>query len=185
MRTAFLSFSLLAAMAFFTAAVGCSESSQTPPARADGAPPSTGHNNHDEHSHPMKGPHGGHIIELGGKGEYHAELVEDEAKEKVTIYILGEQCKNEVPIEQQSIDMNLTIDGTPKTFKLSAVDAANGKASRFDAVDKQLFHALHDHPNAQGRLGLTIAGKPYVGKIEHHEHDHDDHGHDEHGHDGH
>ncbi len=135
-----------------------------------------GHGHEDEH----QGPHDGHVIELGRNHEFHAEVVENEEAGMVTVYILDKKMK-ELAIDQATIVMNLKFDGKGKTFELTAVDASDGKASRFDATDRSLFEALHEH-EATGKIRVTINGDPYSGEVEHHHHDeHDDHDeHDEH-----
>jgi hypothetical protein len=129
------------------------------------------HAGHD-HANEHKGPHDGHVIELGRSHEFHAELVDDEKAETLTVYILGKDLK-ELPIEAASITMNLMVDGQPKTFELAGATA--DKSSQFNAADKSLFEALHVH-EATGKVRITIGGTPYSGDVEHHHHgdDHDD-----------
>src|SRR3712207_2284723 len=54
------------------------------------------------HEHGEKGPHGGQLIELG-KGDYHAELVHDDAAQRITIYVLDEKAAKPVPIKQKEL----------------------------------------------------------------------------------
>ena len=143
---------------------GCESTTSKTPAEISDSPPSDDHD--DEH----EGPHHGHVIELGRKHEYHAELVDDDEQESVTVYILDKNLK-ELPIDAKSITMNLTDLGVPKTFELAPVDASGGMTSRFDGTDKSLFVALHKH-EATGKLNVTINGTPYSGAVEHHDHDH-------------
>ncbi len=131
-----------------------------------GTPAAEGGHDHD---HASEGPHGGHLIELGGE-EYHAELLHDDATGKVTVYILNGAAKEEVAIDAATMTLNMVVDGKPSQFSLSAV-GGSGQASQFEITDNALLEAL-DHEGATGRLNVTISGKPYVGKIEHHEHDH-------------
>ncbi len=135
------------------------------------------HDGHD-HSAEHEGPHGGHVIELGLNHQYHAELVENEDAHAVTVYMLDKDMK-ELTIDQATITMNLMVDGKAQSYELAAAGVAGGKASQFNAADKSLFEALHEH-EASGKLRVTIDGTPYSGEVEHHHHE----GHDEHdGHD--
>ncbi|QGJ72212.1 Hypothetical protein PBC10988_39300 [Planctomycetales bacterium 10988] len=139
------------------------------------------HDDHD-HAHPSEGPHHGELIELGNE-EYHAELVLDEEKGTVTVYILDGSASEAVPIEATEITINAKHDGKPEQFKLSASADENdpeGKSSRFVSESSELLTHLHEE-EAEPRLVLTIEGKSYRGEVAHdhgHNHDHD-HDHEE------
>ncbi len=135
------------------------------------------HGDHGHGDHGHEGPHGGHLIELGRSHEFHAELVENDQDESITIYILDGKMK-EMPIEQAAVTLNLTVDGSGQSFQLAAVESQDAKASQFKASTKEPFEALHEH-GATGKLNVTINGTSYTGKVEHEEHDHDhgDHNH--------
>ena len=128
------------------------------------------------HAHPDEGPHHGHLIELGQE-EFHAELLHDDKSEKVTIYVLDSSATKEVKISDTEMSLNAVVGGQPKQFKLLAVDSGDGGASQFEIVDKELLEALEHGESTNARLSLSIAGKPYTGKIEHHAHDDHDHQH--------
>jgi hypothetical protein len=134
----------------------------------DGHDHSTG-----EHSH--IGPHNGQLIELGSKDEFHAEMLHDDANHRVTIYILDGRAKENVPISQSELVINMVSGGAPKQYKLAAVTQANelpNMASCFQLEDESLCEAL-DGTDAKGRLAVDINGKQFVGEIEHHDdHDH-------------
>ncbi len=122
---------------------------------------------HEEHSH--EGPHGGHLIEL--EEAYHAELVDKHEGHQITIYILDAQVKDAVAIEAADVTIKLFADGKQRQFQLPASPVesdADGKASRFELQDEELFDLLHDN---KARLYVTAGGKEYVGDIEHHDHD--------------
>jgi hypothetical protein len=125
----------------------------------------------DEHDHPSEGPHGGHLIELGHE-EYHAELVEDERANKITIYLLDSDAKGAVPVDAQDLTINATVGGKPRQFKLPAApqqgDSA-GTASRFELADEELFEAI-EHAESKARLAVTINEKQYTGNLAHEEH---------------
>lgn len=165
------------------ALTGCGTS--TPPADPPATPAGTsehtegdghdrGEKGHDEaaHAHPSKGPHHGHLIELG-QGEYHAELTHDDATKTVTVYLLDKEAKASVAIADAEIALNLVVDGQPLQAKLAANPQEgdpSGQSSRFTITDEVVLEA-HDAPRTTGRLNVTIAGKAYTGSVEHHEHD--------------
>src|SRR5690242_18148959 len=80
----------------------------SPVAKTDG--PQDHHE--EEHAHPDEGPHDGHLIELGQE-EYHAELVHDDASSTVTLYVLDSTARSAVAIEEETVKLNLVVDGKP------------------------------------------------------------------------
>jgi hypothetical protein len=128
----------------------------------------------EEHEHPEVGPHKGALIELGDE-EYHAELVLDEDKDIVTIYLLDSAAKDAVTSEAKEIMINLKHDGKGAQFKLKAQPQKadpEGKASRYSAKSHDLMHGIHGK-DAKPQLALTIKGKKFSGKIEPDAHDHE------------
>lgn len=125
--------------------------------------------------HSDLGPRGGQLIELGTNEAFHAELLHDEGTHRVTVYILDGKAKDNVPISQPELLVNIVSGGNPKQFKLAAVSQPNERenmTSRFHAECEELCTAL-DAANCKGRLAVNINGKQYVGEIEHHEgHEH-------------
>ena len=193
MRIPGLTLSLVAVMSF--AIVGCGDTSKKDETKdSKKASSKKNHDDHDHkkdghdhdddhagHGHPSKGPHHGSLIELGDH-EYHAELLHDDATKAVTIYILDKSAKKEFAIAGDSVTLNLVVDKKPMQFKLATKlgeGDTEGKSSRFEIVDEKLVEALHGKTTS-GRLNVTIKDKPYVGKIEHH--NHEDHGHGDHDH---
>ncbi len=126
------------------------------------------------HAHPSEGPHHGHLIELGAE-EYHGELLHDDAAGTVTIYILDKLATTEVAVPQDAVTLNLMVNGAPQQFPMTAMNPVDSKASHFQIVNKEALEAL-ENGETKGRLNVTIEGKPYIGVIEHHEHE-DDHKH--------
>ena len=195
------SLTLLSMAAFVLS--GCTDApdatTTTPPTTGAGSQTDDGHS-HGGHSHPSEGPHGGDLIELGNE-EYHAELVHphdhdddshstgpdgDHAHAGVEVYILDSSAKNVVPIEAADITLNLSHDGKPEQFKLSARPSGNdpeGKSSRFASDDKELMEHMHEEKHVTGTLVLQINGKSYRGELSH-KHD-DDHAHGSHSHGSH
>jgi hypothetical protein len=171
-------FSVALALGALVAWVGCGGGNAAPP---NALPPSaeTGHTEGDghvhapgeAHAHPSEGPHHGHLIELGEE-EYHAELTHDDATKTVTVYLLDKEAKAPVAIADPEIMLNLVVDGQPTQVVLAAAaqegDPA-GQSSRFSITDEKVLEAL-EAPKTAGRLNVTIAGKPYVGEVVHHEH---------------
>lgn len=129
-----------------------------------------------DHGHASQGPHKGALIELGEE-EYHGEIVVDEKAHVVTVYVLGSNAKDAVPIEATEVVINLKHGDKPEQFKLKSAPQKTdpkGKSSRFSLKDDELVHDL-DH--AQAQLRIKIAGKSFVGKIVLDDHEHADHDH--------
>lgn len=122
----------------------------------------------DVHDHPTEGPHHGDLVELGNE-EYHAEIVHGDGGE-VMVYILDSKATTAVPIDATEVVINLSHDGNAEQFKLpAAADSGDpaGKSSRFTLKDEELASDL-DAEGTAAKLVITIDGKPYSGKIEHH-----------------
>ena len=125
--------------------------------------------------HPDHGPHEGELIELGKDHKYHAELIHDEKKGTVTIYLLGGvkdgKVEDPIYIESKEVVINLKHDGKPEQFKLKGVaddnpKAPEGKFSKFVSEEKELTEDL-DRKGAEPHLVVTIEGKSYSGSLEH------------------
>jgi hypothetical protein len=173
--------------------IGCSTNPDEPSNRIveDTPPPLVsgvdggGHEGHDHSDgtcdgHPTKGPHGGHLIELGNEA-YHAELLHDEDLHNVTIYLLDSSAEQPMGAPLEEITLQLFRDGDFVQYALKAVAAptnTSGTASQFEIVDEALCDALCHEDGLKGRLQVTLNGKAYTGTIEHTGHD----GHDEDGH---
>ena len=128
------------------------------------------------HDHAAHGPHHGDLLEIG-KEEYHAEVVVDEAKKQLVVYLLDKEVKAYVAIDAQFVAVNLLLNGKPVQIKLKAAPQPvdqKGFSSCFGAVSPELIDALHN-PKSQPRLALNIRNKSYSVKIAH---DHDHAGHD-------
>jgi hypothetical protein len=120
------------------------------------------------HTHPAEGPHGGHLIELGGE-QYHAELLHEGATNTVTVHILDTTGKQEVAIDDPEIVLQLFKSGEFLSYRLRPAGAA-GSSSEFSLADGQLCDLLQHSEEIRGRLSVTISGQDYVGMIEHHAH---------------
>lgn len=159
------------------ALTGCPQGEQKP-AATDSPSPSKATDAHDHHHlHPTEGPHHGELIELGNEN-YHAELLHSDAE--VTIYILDGAAKTAVPIDSESIAINLLHDGSPEQYTLEASPVEGdpkGRSSRFVSSDSNLMTRL-DEEHQEFRLVVTIEGKSYNGRFEHSHADHGDHDHD-------
>jgi hypothetical protein len=146
--------------------VGCSSQSAPPLAEAE----------HDEHAHESGGPHGGAIIELG---EFHGELVHDDAAGTVTVYVLDGAAAENVPVDAKEAVINITREGLAKQFNLSASPVEgepDGSSSRFVSSDAELAMEL-DNPGVAAVFVVSIKGQQHRGIVEHH-HEGDDHDHD-------
>jgi hypothetical protein len=150
------------------ALVGCNSSAPTAPVAET------------EHAHEhTSGPHGGDILELG---EYHGELVHDDAAGTVTVYILDGAAAENVPVDAKEAVFNITREGLGKQFTLAAAPVEGepeGFSSRFVSSEAELMTEL-DNEGTAAIFAVTINGEPHNAMVEHH-HDHDhDHAH-EHG----
>ena len=126
---------------------------------------------HAVHMCPSEGPHGGQLLEIG-EGDYHAELIHDETRHLVGIYLLDANASAPVPIGQSSLMINLLVGGKPAQFRLPAtpLDGEAGQhSSHFELLDEKLCEAL-DLPGTKPRFNVTIQGKQYVVPIENHDH---------------
>lgn len=168
--------SLTMAMLFLPVGlVGCSDSHDV------------AHDDHDEHvdhddhaEHGETGPHGGHLIELGHDHQFHAELVDDDARQQVVVYLLDGDMKDlGSPLSAASLVM--TADGQSATFELLSGPYANMLTSN----DAGLLEMLDSGDDVSAKLRVTIDGTPFSGMMEHHDHeghDEEDHHDDDHDH---
>ncbi len=134
-----------------------------------------------KHVHAEHGPHQGQIVEIG-KEEYHAEIVVDESKKQLMVFLLDKDVKGYVAIDAPFIAVNLLINGKPLQIKLKAKPQAvdqKGLSSCFGDVSPELIDALHNS-KSDPKLTLKIRNKSYAIKIPNH---HDHAGHDHAGHD--
>lgn len=131
-----------------------------------------GHAHTHDHGH-EQGPHKGELIELGDE-EFHAEVVVDEEKNKLTLYLLGADAKTAVAIEAKELTLELPGKDAPVPFALTAGPAdADGKASQFEITSEALFEAFHQDSKIAGNFKVSINGKEFAGKVTHsHDHDH-------------
>ena len=139
-----------------------------------------GHVHEHDHGH-GHGPHEGELIELGNE-EYHAEVVFDEDKHKVVLYLLGPDAKSAVAIEAKELTVELPGKDAPVMHSLAAAPLdgeGEGKSSRFEITSDELIDAFHNDPKTVGKFKVAIGGKDFNGEIKH---SHDDHGHDDHKH---
>jgi hypothetical protein len=130
----------------------------------------------DKHAHEDHGPHDGELIELG-EDEYHGEIVIDEEKDLVTIYVLDDKAKAAVLTDvKDMVAINLKHAGKGVQHKLKPEPQKGepaGKSSRYSLKNHDLVHAL-DHADSKPMLKVTIKGKSYTGKIEpHSDHKHE------------
>ncbi|MEW4564142.1 hypothetical protein AB1K70_16510 [Bremerella sp. JC770] len=120
------------------------------------------------HSHDL-GPHGGHLIELGGE-KYHLEWDHDDEAKVLTFYVLDADAKKEVPIAAENITITVAVDDNKKDFDVPAVRADGADTTaKFVTEDADLF-ALVTADEAKSTVTLEIEGAPFEGEIEHHAH---------------
>ena len=121
--------------------------------------------------------HGGHLIEIGRNHEYHAELVDDQKSQTVTIYMLDSHMES-LTLNEPSIDLVLTENDVTESFVLTAIQT--GGSSEFVSSDEAMLELFKDK-TVKGKLRVNIEGKPFSGSFDHHPHD-DDESHAEHDH---
>ncbi len=132
-----------------------------------------GHAHSHDHGH-GQGPHDGDLIELGEE-EFHVEVVIDEEKYKMTLYLLGADAKTAVAVEAKEIVLELPGKDAAVTHALAAGPAdADGKATRFEITSEELIETFHKDPKTVGKFKISIGGKDFEGEIKH---DHGDHDH--------
>lgn len=156
------------------ALAGCPSSTPTTePKAADEHDHDHGEDGHDHaHDHAHEGPHGGHIVEIGEE-EYHAEWTHDDSG-KVTVYILDATMKKDVPLESQTIAINVKIGDEAKQYTLESDAPMSNKFSTENEALVGQLEALSEAVTAT--LSLDIGGKHYEAPItsggHDHEHDH-------------
>jgi hypothetical protein len=127
--------------------------------------------------HPTQGPHQGELLEIG-KEEYHAELLVDESKKQLLIYLLEKDGKSSVAIDAPFVMINFLAAGKPVQIELKSIPQEvdpKGSSSCFGVVSPELITALHA-AKPEPKLSVRIRNKAYVIKIVH-KHDHAGHNH--------
>ncbi len=130
-----------------------------------------------KHVHPTHGPHGGELLEIG-KEEFHVEVMLDESKKQLVVYLLEKDAKSSIAIEATYLAVNLMLSGKPVQIKMKSMPQyidPKGLSSCFGAVSPELIDALHN-PKSDPKLAVRIHNKAYVTKIVH-KHNHAGHDH--------
>ena len=129
--------------------------------------PTTKGDGHQGHTHTHAGPHKGHVMEIGDKGDHHAEWTHDEGG-KITFYILDSKAEKEAPIAASEITIDAKIgDNPPTTYKLTAVNPMDGKTAAFELTDKNLEGVLDTvkSPGVTCTLHVKIDDKQYDAEV--------------------
>jgi hypothetical protein len=129
------------------------------------------------HQHASHGPHHGELLEVG-KEEYHVELLVDETKKQVILYLMDKEIKSYVEIDEPFLAVNIRNGGKPLQIKLKPIPQTTDKkglSSCFGAISRDLVDALHT-PKSEPKLALRIQNKSYSVKMVH-DHDHAGHNH--------
>jgi hypothetical protein len=95
-----------------------------------------------------KSPHGGVLLEIGEEVA-HIEMVHDAKAGKLTLYILDGKAEKAEAISGE-VKVNLKTSAGPKQLEAKPVDAKDGKASQFEAIDDAL-----KTDKLKGRIALT------------------------------
>lgn len=150
---------------------GCGPASSDKPATSE-----AGHEDHEHgdqggadhgHDHSAPGPHGGMIIDWGG-GKFHVELVIDDAKKEVTVYVLDESMKKSVPVDATELQLSLKEPVMELTLAAVATSGETSGTSQFSAPLPMSDKEIH----WEGTISGVVDGVPYAGEF-HDEHDHD------------
>jgi hypothetical protein len=161
-----ISLATMIAVGLLGGAIGCGGGSSDYK-KADDLKKAPAHDEHDEHGHGAKGPHGGSLVELGAD-EYHAEVVLDHDTHTVRVFVLGKDAKTAEPTA--ATEITLALEGKD-AVTLKAVPQegdGEGKASKFELVDEKVVHDLLDAKMIHGELQLAIGGTPYSGHVHYH-----------------
>lgn len=147
----------------FCTLTGCGEK---PAPEPNNSQPAHDDHDHDDHAH---GPHEGAIVEL--PGERHAEWVVDEKTDGITVYILDEELKNEVPIAAEKVTISVTTGGQTKTYDLLAVgEGAEASQFKLEKAPFELIGALEGDEMTELLLLVPLDGQDVSAKLEPHHH---------------
>jgi len=118
------------------------------------------------HTHAETGPNGGEILELGS-GEYHLEILHDHVGGKLTVWVLGGDMKQSIPVPAPTV--NLVTKGGPVQFTLeAAAPETGGKAEAWTGSHEGLEADPWD-----GRIRLVIGDKTFQSPLEGAAHEHE------------
>lgn len=141
----------------------------------------------DPHDHGAQavGPHGGYLLDLG-EDSLSAELVLDDERHAVTVYLLGSEAVSSAAGEERpDVRIQLFEEGRFVDYPLTPAEPA-ADVPAFSLADEKL-HGAMDAGHVRGRLRVTFGANEYGAPLDdfcHEEHNHD--AHDDHeGHDGH
>jgi|CXWL01.1.fsa_nt_gi hypothetical protein len=147
--------------------------SSTPPTPAPVAVEPAEHDHAHDHSHEALGPNGGHLVELGDE-EYHLEWTHDDATGLVTLYVLNDTADQFVPIASEAVTITAKVAESTE-YKLTAVEPIGDPpiSAKFELKSPELIECLKlAGQGTEVSVALTIDGKEYRGKFEHHDHAH-------------
>lgn len=136
----------------------------------EGHPDHEGHESHDDDHGSHASPRGGHIIELGRDHQYHAELIDNHDDRSIMIYILDGKMKN-LKINAETASLTLISGDGAQTFELVEVGKDDDQGSSFSVKDETAFELIKTD-GVEGKLRVSIDGKPFTGTFKHHDHDH-------------
>jgi hypothetical protein len=145
--------------------IGCSKSSDAPPAAASKTTDASKAPAEAAHTHGA-GPNGGIVFEVGSR---HAEFTVDHPKHECKFVFLGDDEKTPAAVAAAEfiliIQETKTADGTAvpsMTVAMLPVDAADGKASTFVGTDPGIGNVA----DFAGVVTGEIDGKPISGNFD-------------------
>ncbi len=162
---------VLGCAAISVLAMGCEQNDPKAPSTAATTTkaPVDDHAGHDHAAADHTAPHGGHLIDLGHDGQYHAEMLDDYKTESIIIYMMDADMKP-LSIDAPVISLVLSAGENTETFELLA--SQPGGSAEFKSSDPKMM-AMIDGEKVSGKLRVTIDAKPYTGSFEHLEHGHE------------
>lgn len=128
--------------------------------------PSTGES--QQHKHAKHGPHNGELIEVGNE-PIHLEIVADEERGELTIYVLDEKIETPVPLQLDYLVINAKNQGKGVQYKLPAAPLTTDpvkSSSSFKLKNAELLRVLHEH-SSDPKIALKVGNKSYSLKIPH------------------
>ncbi len=118
-------------------------------------------NDPHDHDHLAKGPHGGHLIELG-QNEVTAELVFNDERHEVVVHLTA-AAESPAPAGKPVVGLQLFEDGQFVDYPLSPVEADG--TTTFSLVDEKA-HRILDAGHVKGRLRVTWGDKEYSAPLD-------------------
>ena len=124
------------------------------------------------HVHEELGPHGGHLLTMGG--DYQAEWLHDDASGLVTVYLLAKGTQAKDPVNAKTVALDVTMGGNTRHYDLQPGNGGESAAVQFSIKDRSLVEVLKAvGEGVEAALIAEIEGQTLRGEIQHLDHDHE------------